>query len=590
MYRSIRGQKEDPQTPLLYNCLIRFLAASAASFLYCLSGTAVYAQAAPTEIPPLELPQPPRSPVEPPQPLDELRISPEVAPPIDFPLEQSPSNELSQTADRVFVSGYRFIGNSVFSSEQLLSISAPYLNREVTFLELAELQARITELYVQNGYITSRAFISTNENQNFDPESAEIVFSVLEGKVEEITVGGAPRLENYVRDRLRDSPSPLNLPKLEEALRLLRIDPLIQAISAELSAGANDVSSVLRLDVEASPPFDLNISTNNRRSSLAGSLEQRVEFQASNLLSLGESVTLDYALTEGSDQYRLAFSLPLNANDGKLSIEYIGFNSRIVQEPFNVFDIKSQNYSYQVAYQQPIIQAATDSQIETLILGLSATRLESSSTVEGFPFPLSPGADENGQTRITELGFIQEYQKRTGRGLTLARSEFGFGVDFPGNNSTEGELDGEYFLWRGQAAWLRQVGRNRLLVQGEVQLTGDELVPLSQFSVGGLKSAQGFRQLSLLSDNGLTSSVEFQVPIARNPVELNLIAFFEAGIGWNNGRDRTIRNDLFLVPGLGVQMNLGGLNAQGYYAFPLTNLEEQSGSRLGFQIGYQALF
>lgn len=490
----------------------------------------------------------------------------------------------------MFVSGFRFIGNSVFSSEQLLSISAPYLNREVTFLELAELQSKITEFYVQNGYIASKTFILNEENQNFDPKSAEIVFSIIEGQVEEITVEGAPRLESYVRNRLREASSPLNLPKLEEALRLLQIDPLIHSVSADLSAGANDTSRILRLNVKQSPSFVFEASASNRRSSLAGSSEQAAEVRGLNLLSLGESVTLGYARTEGSNQYRLGFFVPLNASDGKLGVEYVAFDSQVIQEPFNAFNIESQNRSYRLTYEQPVVRNATDSQLEIATLGLSAARLESSSTVEGFPFPLSPGADANGQTRVTELTFFQEYQKQTRRSFVGIRSEFGIGLDLFGSNSTEGTLDGEYFLWRGQAALLRQVGRNRLIVQGEMQFTGDALVPLSQFSRGGLKAAQGFRQLPLLSDNGLISSIEFQVPVVENPVELGLITFFDAGIGWNNGSGRPVSNDLFLAPGLGLQINFGGLNAQAYYAFPLTNIESSSESKLGFQIQYRELF
>ena len=584
---SIRRTVRKTQNTLLNRYFIRLLATS---ILFCAIGNAAYAQTLPTEIPSLNLPQSPQIRDVPQSPELLAPLQPEAAPPTNLPVDLSPSNELPPVADKIFVSEFRFLGNSVFSSRQLLEISSSYLNREITFSDLLELQSKITEFYVKNGYITSRAYISAKENQNFNPKGASITITVTEGQVEELRVEGAPRLEKYVHDRIQRAISPaFNEPKLEDAIRLLRIDPLIKSISVDLSGGANGTSDVLRVVVEQNPPFHLAIAADNSRSALAGSFEQGIEVDASNLLSLGESGSIGYSRTEGSNQYKLGFSVPLNAQNGKLSFESIDFNSRIVQKPFNAFDIASQNRSYRLAYRQPIKRTATNSQAEELALGLSVARLESSSTIEGFPFPLSPGANADGQTRITELAFFQDYQKLTRRSVTAVHSEIGAGLNIFGWNSTGGDLDSEYLVWRGQAGLLKKVGKSRLLVQSNAQLTGNELVPLAQFSLGNLRSAQSFRQLSLLSDNGFTSSVEFQTPVTKNSL-LSVVPFLDAGLGWNNGSGRTIKNDLLIAPGVGLQIDIGHFSARANYAVPLANLEEGSESRLGFQLQYQMSF
>src|SRR4051812_44440516 len=57
------------------------------------------------------------------------------------------------------ISGFRFTGNFIFSSAELRAIVANYVGRELTFEELDDARRKITQHYVEHGYVTSGALL-----------------------------------------------------------------------------------------------------------------------------------------------------------------------------------------------------------------------------------------------------------------------------------------------------------------------------------------------------------------------------------------------------------------------------------------------
>ena len=137
------------------------------------------AQPAPT-LPPSQIPQPPLLPSDTIQ-VPEIEREPLAPPSIPEP---SFTPEIPQVEETIFISEFRFIGNTVFTDEQLLEVAQPYLNREVSFTELIQLRSEITDLYVNNGYTTSGAYLPIEENQAVDVRSATISLQIVEGTVQ----------------------------------------------------------------------------------------------------------------------------------------------------------------------------------------------------------------------------------------------------------------------------------------------------------------------------------------------------------------------------------------------------------------------
>nr|MCM0591622.1 filamentous hemagglutinin N-terminal domain-containing protein [Gloeotrichia echinulata DEX184] len=373
---------------------------------------------------------------------------------------------------------------------------------------------------------------------------------MVEGSLQEIKIVGNRRLNNgYIRSRiLLGAGKPLNVPRLLEKLQLLRLDPLIQNLSAELQTGVRPGSNVLRVEVKEANTFTVTTTLDNGRSPSVGSFRRGVNLQEANLLGLGDTLSVGYVNTDGSNTVNANYTLPINAHNGTV---WFGFNqgwNHVIEEPFSVLDIQSNTTSYELGYRQPLLQKPN----QDLAIGLSFSR-QQSQTALGIdnigPFRLSPGADENGKTNISALRFFQEYTQRSNQYVFAMRSQFSIGVDWFGANVSEDAPDSRFFAWRGQAQWVRQLAPDTLfLARGDLQLAANSLLPLEQFGVGGQLSVRGYRQDTLLTDNGMFFSAEFRLPIVRAPNQggvLQLTPFGTTNTIVNpNGNNFTILNGI----------------------------------------------
>ncbi|MEH2057453.1 MAG: ShlB/FhaC/HecB family hemolysin secretion/activation protein [Nostoc sp.] len=507
-----------------------------------------------------------------PKPADDNQLLPSPQLPNQPILEQNDPNAKFRV-DRIEV-----IGSTVFKPEQFAAVTASFVGRELTFAELLQIRDAITKLYSDKGYVTTGALITPQT-----VEAGVIKIQVIEGSVQEIKITGNRRLHSqYIRDRIQlGAQKPLNIPHLLEKLQLLRLDPRIKNLSAELQTGVRPGSNVLQVEVEEAETFQMTASLDNGRSPSVGSFRRGVDLQEANLSGLGDTLSVGYANTDGSNTINANYTLPINAHNGTVSFGFSQGWNRVIEKPFSVLDIQSNSRFYELGYRQPLVQKPT----QELAMGLSFSR-EESQTELGIdnigPFQLSPGADANGKTNISALRFFQEYTQRSNQYVFAARSQLSFGVDWFGANVSENEPDSRFFAWRGQAQWVRQLAPDTLFIaRGDFQLAADSLVPLEQFGLGGQLSVRGYRQDALLTDNGLLFSAEFRVPIVRAPKiggVLQLTPFIDVGKGWNVKGENPSPNTL-LSTGLGLLWKQDdNLSARLDWGIPLISVEGEKSS------------
>ena len=528
----------------------------------------------------IPLPRPDPSPEEPfPEPEPTQLPPPEELLP---PLTPTPPEGLLPTPGTITVEQFRFEGNTAFDSGQLAQVTAPFVGRPISFADLLQARSAVTQLYVDNGYVTSGAFIPPQTI-----EDGVVTIQVIEGSLEEINVEVEGRLNpNYIRDRLAlATETPLKVPRLVEALQLLQLNPLVERISAELSAGPRPGTNILDVDVELADPFTAQITLDNGRSPSVGSFRRGVELNEASLLGLGDNLRASYRNTDGSDDLDIAYTLPLSARNATLTLGYRTASSEVIESPFDILNIKSDFSRYEVTLRQPVIQTPS----QELTLGLTAERLESQVTFEepqtGAELGLEvQGADSEGRTQISTMRFFQEWIGRGRQQVFAARSQFSVGFDF-GATVNEEPPDGRYFAWRGQAQWVRQLAADTLLLaRSEVQLANRPLLPLEQFGVGGLGSVRGYRQDAILADNGLFASVELRLPIFRVPQQemvLQVVPFFDVATAWNDSDSSTPELDpeRLIAIGVGLNYQFGEfLSARLDWGIPLTETDLGEGT------------
>lgn len=436
------------------------------------------------------------------------------------------------------------------------------------------MQARsaITQLYIDRGYVTSGAIIPP---QTLDQGVVQI--QVIEGRVEQINVIGTERLRpSYVRDRLaRVASTPLNVDRLLEGLQLLQLDPLIGSISADLQAGVQPGTSVLQVEVTEADSLNFGLGADNNRSPSVGSFQRQVDITQANLLGLGDALQLVYSNTAGSNGFDASYRLPVNPHNGTVDLAVGIADSAVIEEPFDQLDISANSLYYELSLRQPLTLTPT----EEFALGATFSRQESQTEL-GFNdiggFPLSPGADDKGRTRISALRFSQDWTRRSNRDVLAVRSQFSLGLNLFDATINEDAPDSRFLAWQGQGQWVRLLAPDALLLlRGSVQLADAELVPIEQFSLGGQATVRGYRQDVLLTDNGALLSAELRWPILLVPEVgglLQVAPFVDMGKAWSLGDDRFSTTLAGL--GVGLVWRMGdNFFARFDWGIPLVNVE-----------------
>lgn len=509
-----------------------------------------------------ELPTP-TLPVPQPNPLEPTQPSPPQIPPI------------GESTETIRVERFEFEGNTAFSDRELASVTQQFTGRPITFAELLAAEAAVTQKYVDAGYINSGAVILAD--QTFPKDRAVVKIRIIEGGLEEIRVTGTRRLNRgYVRSRLEIATQrPLNRSRLLQALQLLQLDPRIASIRAELQPGVRPEASILEVQVKEADTFNTEAFFDNERSPSVGSFRRGVVLREANLAGLGDAIEFTYANTNGSHAYNLAYTIPFNPRNGTVGLTGSYSDTSVIEPPFDRIDIEGKSFSGGLTIRQPIILKPS----EEFAVGLTADYQTSQTFIQNKGFPLALGSDEQGRTRIYGLRFFQDYVRRNPRDVFAVRSQFNVGLDVLNATTNDSGPDGSFFAWRGQAQYVRLLAPDTLFIfRTDAQLTPNPLVSLEQIGIGGARTVRGYRQDTLLTDNGVFVSAEARLPILRVRRiggVLQVTPFVDFGYGWNNQEQPEMQDSNTLLGiGLGLLWQMrDNISARIDYGIPLIDVD-----------------
>jgi len=477
------------------------------------------------------------------------------------------------------------VGGSILTTAEIEQITKPHINKSLTFNQLREVADQITQIYQERNYITSRAIIETQDIKN-----GIVTIKVLEGSLERIEIKKAGnergRLnDDYVRSRVAIATAPpLNFTNLEEQLQLLRSDPLLSDIRANLISGTKPDQSVLKITFTEAKTFSTRLFTDNYGNVSSGIYRAGATLQEANLTGIGDLASIGYVRSQSSNAYSLGYQYPLNPMGGTLSFGASLGDSRVSQPEFANLNIATDSQIYDLSYRQPIVRSPR----EELALGVGLSFENSSSSINGksYNFQNSDPNNTDGRSQSRVLRLTQEYINRDTTGAWAFRSSLSAGLDLLGATiRNDGSPDGRFLYWTGQALRVQRLGNDRdtlAFFRLNLQLTGDRLLSLNRFSVGGPQSIRGYRQNQNTGDAGIQGSVEFQLPILRDldgAAIVKLLPFIEAGTVWNN-RSTNPDPQTLLSIGLGAQYQpFRNLTLRLDYGLPLVNANN-SGTNL----------
>lgn len=501
------------------------------------------------------------------------------------------------------VKAFEFVGNTVFSANRLDEEVKEIRQRnggKLTLDDLEEARTKLTLLYINAGYINSGAILP---DQTIDPEKGVVRFEIVEGRLNQIDLQKPlPRLRRgFLEDRIWHDPNrPLDALALRNNLEILRQNPNIKSVNAELKPGLAPGEAVLDLNVTENTPYTIGLQFDNNRSPSVGAERFSLVGSHTNVLGFSDSFFLRWGLNKGDitdcefaelDDISFSYSIPVTRFDTLLTFSFENSDSPVVEEPFTELDIRSRTESYTIGLRQPVYRTINTE----AALSLSLVRRDNKSFLAREPFSFSPGVLD-GESIVTSLRFGQELLTRTQDYALAFRSTFSFGLDAL-NSSVNGDglPDGQYWAWLGQAQYVRRLKDDwQLILRGTAQLTDDALLPLEQFSLGGMDTVRGYRENQLVRDVAACATLELRIPVIRknDRSALDLAIFTDMGFGKNNsipGIDR-VEDEFISSAGLGVLWNpCRNFNFTLYWGYPFKHFDQSSDNLQDYGIHFSMI-
>lgn len=544
---------------------------------------------------------------EPSGPLKKKFVPPAMSPPNPVlpsvpstPPKGEPQTQLGQI--QVLVKSIQVTGNTAFSDTEIEAVTKPYYNQILTTEDLERLRLALTLLYVNKGYITSGAVIPDQ-----DVIDGVIQIQIIEGALSRIDIEGTSWFRRgTLSDRLAlGAGPPLKMEPLQTRLQLLQQDPRIERINAELRPGDQRGQSILHVNIKEQSPWKMWAEFSNYQTPAVGAERGLLTVAHQNVTGHGDPLSITYGGSRGVHPViDVSYTLPINRYDTTFTASYRRNEFVVVESQFRALNLNSTSEIIGFTLRHPLYRTLTDE----LAVAITGERLSNKVTSifdsPGSPSPFINGSSDTGVSAVSALRFVQEYVHRTSTSVIAARSRFSVGLDVLNATTNSGVSltglplpDGRFFSWLGQLQGVRRFDDwwgMQLLGQLNLQLASDRLFPLEQIPVGGRFSVRGYRENTLIRDNGFLFSIESRFPLFRyasgEPL-LQFAQFVDVGRVWQ-AKGKTDDPQTLASVGLGLRWTVlpkDRARFELYWGVPLNHVPHPAGNLQDHGIHLQAV-
>ena len=410
-----------------------------------------------------------------------------VAPEISVP--QGGPAVPGSTAKTIRVEKILIDRSEILTQDQIDAIITPLEGQTVSLADLQQAIDALNALYTAAGQATARAILPPQTVKD-----GQVRFRLVEAKVGDVRVNGAEAIDPaFITDRIAlEADELLSVPVLESAL--VRFNRLH---STQLRAGVVAGSKFGTTDVEITavepPRTKFSVFFDNAGRDTVG--ETRGGFNARFANLLGRSDTLQFLATrtEGSENYALSYSVPLDWHDLRLDLSASKGNISIVDGPFEPLDITGSSSDFTAGLTYPLIVTLEDM---WSVYGRLSARA-SSSAFGGLE-------QESLNLRVLTVGVSGEHQ----------RDDTAWYVDHSlASGITALGGDEGFLYYRGSATRFDRLSeRFQLLLRGGLQASDTRFLPASElFQIGGAYTVRGFSEGLLSGRNGYFVSAELRI-------------------------------------------------------------------------------
>lgn len=466
------------------------------------------------------------------------------------------------------------INNStIFSKNEFDELIKPYLNNCNGFKNLSNLRDKISNIYIDKGYITSRAYFKPQ-----DLTDGIVDIEILEGKIEKIEEENIESSNLYFsyKDKI------LNLRDLEvvvqQAQRLRS-----QKADIKLIPGTKAGYTIVKIIGEkVSPTYFGNAGINNYGNEKTGKYQISTNFTYENPFNLNDIVNLNINTTDNI--------LKKNNNTLGTALSYsIPFGRML----FN-FDYSYSNYK-QLNKDQFNEDFQSDGNNNTLILGVNYKLFHTKRHTLDL-FSNYENKQSNNSLNDTKLE-LQSYKLNI-INLGIKHSYLGNSYDYYSKWTFSKGLSGtsnfakqeadftKYILDLGYNKYFDTQNNLKFTSSLRAQYSSNYLYGTEEISMGGVYSVRGF------NDTGLSGNTGFYFRNELSPTYTFDTVTISPYIAIDNGYVEENENNIFgTITGgaLGTKVAWGNINLEIFYSMPLKDSEftkDDSSSFVGINLSY----
>ena len=390
-------------------------------------------------------------------------------------------------------------------ANQALREISPSLPAALSFAQIEQITARITQTYRDAGFLVSVVYIPPQQIG----DSQLLTLKVIEGRVGRVLVQGSQR---YRDDQLTASSlaligRPLRQAELERALLYARDLPGV-SVTSVLQPGQNEgETDIVLVAKDSAHPYEISAGLSNHGTDSTGKYRAEVGISAFNALGAGDvlAASLGYGLDPADSwQAALSLSVPSSRIDGLSAIAGISRSEMEINSgPFAAMRLTGPTTLFYAGSDWKFIQR-NDLQVQA-----SARWIHEESELEGLGMQLSRHSFD-----VLDAGVSLRHTDRRWRGMNLAQVSLRKSINDESSPFNWLYTSHAPYFWvaRTSVARLQALpGNQRLLLRSSAQFTEDALTPLEQFSVGGPTSVRAYPLSNALGDRGVQATFEYQV-------------------------------------------------------------------------------
>jgi len=274
---------------------------------------------------------------------------------VDKSAQPSGDNELEQGA-QFRLNGIQVQGNTVMDKDDIVSLVTPYVGTMMTSADLKAVASKITQLFVEQGYATTKCIIPAQQVND-----GVVVLKVVEDKLGQIQLSGA---ETYLYDvrlflaQLHDLQGKvIHLPTLNSRLRHLSQLPAtrVQPTLVKQSEGTTDL--VLKL-TDLEDQFSVSVNNSGSRFTGTNRLSSSAVFNnvsgSSDVLAVALTTSLNNVKYLGSMSFN--YKRPVGSSGGKMGVGYSNLYYRMDPSEVGFDQVRYEGgaNSLGLRYEQPL--------------------------------------------------------------------------------------------------------------------------------------------------------------------------------------------------------------------------------------------